>query len=466
MAGAVLPAGSTNTQGLAPWAGDYITDYLGKAKALSEKPYEVYKGPLSAGASDLQNQAFQGIGSLTVPGSIGQAAGTAGDIASKAQNMNYAPTQFTNQFNAPGAYQGAAFGNQFQAPAQSAATNFTNQFQAPDQYQNTAFTSGTFGGQQAQQYMNPYLQTSLNPQLAEARRQSDITAQQNNAAMTKAGAFGGGRQAILTSENQRNLGTNLANITGQGYNTAYQNAMSQYNADQARNMQAQQASEQSKQFGAGQSMTAAQMMAQYGMSAQQAQEAARQFNQQQAMTGAQSSAQYGLAGRQAEEASRQFGAQQGMTAAQQAAQYGQAAQTASEQSRQFGAQQGLAGLNTALSAAQAQGNLGSLQNQTNLANLSAQLTAGGQQRGISSEDIAARQAEFNQQRQYPFQQIQFQRDMIAGLPTGQVSNNAASLTGMGAFLSSLGGGTAAATALGYKDVGELLRGLGLDFGKP
>jgi hypothetical protein len=376
MAGEVLPAGSTNTQGLAPWAAPYITDYLGKAQALSNTPYQAYKGPLSAGPSDLQNQAFQGIGSLTVPGSIGQAATTAGDIAGQAQNMGYNPTQFTNQF------------------------------QAPAQYQNTSFTSGTFGGDQAQQYMNPYLQASLNPQLAEARRQSDITAAQNNANMTKAGAFGGGRQAILTSENQRNLGSNLANITGKGYETAYNNAMNQFNQDQARNLQAQQLSEQSKQFGAQQGMTAAQMMAQYGMSAQQA----------------------------------------------------------AEQSKQFGAQQGLAGLNTALSAAKAQGDLGSLQNQTNLANISAQLTAGGQQRAISAEDIAARQAEFNQQRQYPFQQVQFQRDMITGLPTGQVSNNAASLTGMGAFLSSLGGGTAAATALGYKNVGDLLKGLGLDLG--
>jgi hypothetical protein len=228
----VLPAGSTNTQGLAPWAAGYITDYLGKAKALADTPYQAYKGPLSAGPSDLQNQAFQGIGSLTVPGSIGQAATTAGDIAGQAQNMGYNPTQFTNQF------------------------------QAPAQYQNTSFTSGTFGGDQAQQYMNPYLQASLNPQLAEARRQSDITAQQNNAAMTKAGAFGGGRQAILTSENQRNLGSNLANITGKGYETAYNNAMSQFNQDQARNLQAQQLSEQSKQFGAQQGMTAAQMMAQ------------------------------------------------------------------------------------------------------------------------------------------------------------------------------------------------------------
>ena len=44
MAGEVLPAGSTNTQGLAPWAAPYITDYLGKAKALSDTPYQAYKG--------------------------------------------------------------------------------------------------------------------------------------------------------------------------------------------------------------------------------------------------------------------------------------------------------------------------------------------------------------------------------------------------------------------------------------
>lgn len=541
MAGETLPTGSTNTQGLADWAAPYITNYLGKAQALSETPYQAYQGPLTAGASDLQNQAFQGIGSLTVPSSINQAANTAGDIASKAQNMGYSPTQFTSQFNAPGAYtpssgpqynqltantvssqfnapsayQAGTFGNQFQAPTQSAATNFTNQFNAPGQYQNTAFTSGTFGGEQAQQYMNPYLQASLNPQLEEARRQAQITEQQNKAAMTRAGAYGGGRSAILAAENQRNLGTNLANITGKGYDTAFQNAMSQYNQDQARNMQAQQATEQSKQFGANQSMTAADMMAKYGMSAQQAQEAARQFNQQQAMTGAQSAAQYGLAGRQAEEASRQFGAnlglqgattasaqalqaalanqqagltsgqgninaameaarqaeasrqfgaQQGMTAAQQAAQFGQAAQAASEQSRQFGAQQGLAGLSTALSAAQAQGNLGNMQNATNLANINAQLAAGAQQRGITSEGIAADLAEFNQQRQYPFQQVQFQRDMISGLPTGSVTNTPANITGVGALLSALGGGTAAASALGYKNVGQLLKELGLDLG--
>ena len=377
---AAASAGVTGTeQAPSSWAGEYITNMLGKGQALAEAPYQEYGGPLTAGTSPLQQQAFGTAANLSVPGSVGTAAQTAGDIASKAQGMAYTPAQFTNQFNAPTA---------------GIATNFTNQFQAPGQYQNTAFTSGTFGGDQAQQYMNPYLQTSLNPQLAEARRQSDITEQQNKAAMTKAGAFGGGRQAILTAEGQRNLGTNLANITGKGYDTAYQNAMAQYNADQARNMQAQQASEQSKQFGAQQGMTAAQMMAQYGMSAQQAQEAARQFQQNQAMTGAQS-----------------------------AAQFGQAAQTAAEQSRQFGAQQGLAGLNTALQAAQTQGNLGISSGDLGLRQLQQQANLGAVQRGIESEGIAADKAAFEEARANPYKMLQFQQSLLQGLPITATNYN-------------------------------------------
>jgi hypothetical protein len=191
--GDVVPAGTTGIeQGLSSYVGPYVTDMLSQGQALANAPYQQYTGQLTAGPSDLQNQAFNTATNLTTPSSIGTAANTAGTISNKAQGMTYAP-------------------------------------------QTTSFDST-----QAQQYMNPYLQASLNPQLDEARRQSEITAQQNNAAMTKAGAFGGGRQAILTAENQRNLGTNLANITGQGYNTAYTNAMSQFNADQARKMQENQ----------------------------------------------------------------------------------------------------------------------------------------------------------------------------------------------------------------------------------
>jgi len=323
MAGEVLPSGSTNTQGLADWAAPYITNYLGQAQALSQSPYQAYQGPLTAGASTLQNTAFQGLGSLTVPSSIGDAATTAGGLATKAGNLSYTPT--TTSFDAT----------------------------------------------QAQNYMNPYLQASLNPQLDEARRQSQITQQQNAAKMTQAGAFGGGRQAILDAETQRNLANTQANITGQGYSTAYDKAMAQFNADQARKMQ----------------------------------------------------------------------------------------------EAQYGAGFGLQGLQAGMQGAQTQGNLGQMQNQASLANLAQQLAGGAQERGITAEGTAADLAEFEKQRQYPYQQVQFQRDMISGLPTGSVTNTPGQLSGIGSLLSVLGGGTAAASALGYKNVGELLSSLGLDLGQ-
>lgn len=358
--------GGTNSQGLTDWSAPYITDYLGKAKALAGTDYQTYKGPLTAGTSDLQNKAFQGIGSLTVPGAIGNAATAAGQVGTNLAGMSYAPTTFSNQYKAPDAYKSVG---------------------------------STFDSTQAQQYMNPYLQASLDPQIAEARRQSQITQAQNAAKMTSAGGFGGSRQAIMDSENQRNLGTNLANITGQGYNTAFSNAQQQFNADQQRKIQ-----------------------------------------------------------------EAQFGAQQGMTAAQLQAQYGLSADQANEMSKQFGAKFGLDTQNAALTAAQAQGNLGALQNQTNLANLNAQLTGGATQRGIEAEGTAADLAEFEKQRQFPYQQLQFQRDMIAGLPTSSVTNTPAQMSDIGNLLSTLGGGTKVAEALGYKNVGDLLKTLGLDLG--
>lgn len=109
-----------------------------------------------------------------------------------------------------------------------------------------AFTPGTFDAAAATKYMNPYLQASLNPQLEEARRQSQITQMGNNAQAVKAGAFGGSRGALMNAETQRNLGTNLANITGQGYNTAYNNAQNQFNAENNLGLQAQN---QTNQYG-------------------------------------------------------------------------------------------------------------------------------------------------------------------------------------------------------------------------
>ena len=285
MAGETLPTGSTNTQGLADWAAPYITNYLGKAKALSETPYQTYQGPLTAGASNLQNKVFSGLAGLTFPSNMGQS------------------------FSSTGAYQ---------LPDPNAAPGAT--------------PAGPTGI--ASQYMNPYLQNVLTPQLDELRRQNDITNMATNAKLTQAGGYGGGRQAIMNAENNRNLMMEQNKTVGQGYANAYDKAVAQFNTEQ------------------GQSKDLANLMS----------------------------------------------------------------------------------------------------------------TQGGIERGIESEGVAADLSEFEKQRQFPFQQVQFQRDMISGLPSGSVTNAPAPMSDVGSLLTALGGGAAAAKAFGYKDVTELLKGLGLNTG--
>ena len=281
-------SGAMNSGILSDWAAPYVTQMLGQTQALAAQPYQVYQGPMTAGESGLQSNVFQGLGSLNFPSQLGQSFSSTG--AYQLPNMNAAP--------------GAAP----TAPA------------------------GPTGV--AANYMNPYLQSVLTPQLDELRRQNDITNMGANAKLTQAGAFGGGRQAIMNAENNRNMMQEMNKTVGQGYANAYDKAMQQYNTEQ------------------GQAKGLAELMAQQGAS----------------------------------------------------------------------------------------------------------------QRGIEQEGITADLNEFNAQRDYPQKMLQFQQSMLQGLPVQSVQNTAGSLSGLGTLLAGLGGGAAVASNLGYKDVGQLLKGFGLDLG--
>jgi hypothetical protein len=78
-------------------------------------------------------------------------------------------------------------------------------------------------------YMNPYMQQVLDPQLNELRRQYGITAQQQAGEATRAGAFGGSREAIMAAENNRNLGMAQNQAIGQAYDKSFGAAQQQYN---------------------------------------------------------------------------------------------------------------------------------------------------------------------------------------------------------------------------------------------
>lgn len=577
-------SGVTNTAGLAPWAAGYITDYLGKAQALANTPYQVYQGPLTAGPSALQQQAFGGIGALTVPGSLAGAAGTLGSAASQAAGMSYSPTsitsnyqapgaysavnvgdmytapaaytaaQFQNQFTAPGAYQPGTISSGFTAPGAYRANDFSNvQFKAPDAYTPTDFSQYKFNAPDeyqsvggsfteagvADRYMNPYLQQMLEPTLEEIRRQAEISLQPQLDQLTAAGAYGGSREAILRGEAQRALLNQVARTTGETYATGYDKAAAQFNAEQGRKIQeaqfaaqqgmtraelearygievaraaeqakqfgatqamtaadlaaryqlaAAQAGEQSRQFGAGQSMTAADLaaryqlaeqqareqasqfgatqamtaadlMARYGLSAQQAAEQSRQYANTSAMQSAANEAQYGLQGLQIGEQSRQYGAGLAADAAKTKAQFDLAAQQASEQSRQFGATYGLDALAKQIQAAQAQGQVGAAESQAAQGNAALMLQGGAQQQAIDQAGVAADYAEFLRQQRHPYEQVQFMRDMISGLPYGSVSSSPAELSTIARLAAAAGGIDSLMQNTGGGSLNELLGNL-------
>lgn len=159
---------------LSNWVGPYVTNMLGKGQALSELPYEAYTGPLTAGASAPQTQAFQGVANLTVP----------------TQEMG-------------------------------------------------AFTPQEFTSAEAASRINPFIQNALDPQIADMRRQAEIQRIENAGRLSRAGAYGGGRQAVMEGELSRGLLDRVARTRGEAQLQAYNDARSQFNLDQDRERAAQ-----------------------------------------------------------------------------------------------------------------------------------------------------------------------------------------------------------------------------------
>jgi bisphosphoglycerate-dependent phosphoglycerate mutase len=94
-----------------------------------------------------------------------------------------------------------------------------------------------YTGANVGQYMNPYLQEALAPQLREAAS-AGMQAQNMNAAKAVGqGAFGGTRGALQQSLTEKNVLQNMADINAKGYGDAFNQAAGMFNQDQARRIQ-------------------------------------------------------------------------------------------------------------------------------------------------------------------------------------------------------------------------------------
>jgi len=196
--GAPPPAPSSQTvtnTSIPEYARPYVENMLGKAEALTDinqNPYQTYGGERIAGFNPTQQQAFQNMQNMQVAPQIGQGSGLA--AASGLGSINTA--------------------GQLGQVGQQYANQATNPY-----------------AQQA--YMSPYIQNALQPQLAEMQRQYDITGLQQRKGAVGSGAFGGSREALMRSENERNKNMAMNAAIGSGYQNAFQ------------------AAQQAQQFGAG-----------------------------------------------------------------------------------------------------------------------------------------------------------------------------------------------------------------------
>lgn len=189
---------SSVTQNLIPkWLEGTSQSMVQRANALSQTPYVPYEGQRVADFDPMMLQAFERMQGQGVAGQIGSATDLAMAAGQESrEGMQYDP-----------------------------------------------YTMGRFTGDTAQQYMDPYMQNVVAIQQREAQREADIAATTRAGAATRAGAFGGSRQAIMDAEAQRNLAMQKGDIQAAGLQKAFESGRTQFNTEDALR-------EQSRQFGA------------------------------------------------------------------------------------------------------------------------------------------------------------------------------------------------------------------------
>lgn len=175
-------------------AGQPVKNVTG-VKTDAFKPYSTDPRNYVAGFSPLQQQVQYNAANLQMPGQYNQATGLTGmsgmgalGTAQQAQNVGRD-------------YLGAT-------------SNVYNP------------TTGTYDASNAVgAFMSPYMQNVVDVQNQAAQRQADIARTQRQAQATRAGAFGGSRQALENAEATRSLQSMMNNNQLQGQQAAYQAAL-------------------------------------------------------------------------------------------------------------------------------------------------------------------------------------------------------------------------------------------------
>ena len=189
------------------YAKPYVEDLLGKAQYFTDteqNPYMQYQGDRVAQFTPLQQQAFENAGLMQTAPQLQDASAMAGMAGLGALNTQYTfrPSDF--------------------------ASTFTRDAQ----------------GNMTSPLMSPYMDTVVARQQQDAQRQADIARQAQGAQAARAGAFGSSGNLIANNQLNAALARQKGDIQAQGLQSAFQQAMQQYNTQNQQNAQQQQ-------FGAG-----------------------------------------------------------------------------------------------------------------------------------------------------------------------------------------------------------------------
>jgi hypothetical protein len=476
------------------------------------KDYEPYAGgdvnARVAGFSDLQKQTQNETAGLQTPGQFAAAtqganAGMNMGLGAAAQGLQqalgYRPGQFNVnqvqspelnyfQMNQPGDVRSQRLRNYSMQGAQD-NTNYMAQLekyqmQAPQQVTAERAASSEFGGADASKYMSPFQQQVSDIAAREVQRRADIDKSQGAMSSIGRGTFGGSRQALLQAEADRNTQQQIGDIYAKGQQSAYENAQSQFERDQARRMASQQLNVQSglqaglanQQAGltAGQAnlnallgvqslgttsnlqnrlanlsneqqanvQNLASQLQTQGLSADQALKAAL-ANQQSALTTGQQNLQASLG-------VQGLAANQNLQAQLANQQYGLEGQKLSEQAQQYaaglGKDVGLAGLQQGLAGSELMGKLGASEQASVLARLEAQNKAGAAQQGLSQQQLDTLYQQAMEARDWDKSQLQFYSDILRG-NAGALGSKQVSYTNTNPYAQAAGLGIAGLGAL-------------------
>ena len=281
-----------------------------------------------------------------------------------------------------------------------------------------------------QRFMSPYQQKVTDIEKREAIRQSQMMAARNQDAAAASGGLGGYREAIMQSERQRNLGTQLGDIQARGQQKAFENAQAQLERERAAKLGAAQfglqqytseeaARQQQERFAQGAfqaGQQAKQQAAALGLNAEQQTEASRQAAEKyrqsafatQEQTRQQASSQR-LAAYQAGERARAEAAKLGLNAQQQQEAANQAAEKFAQSAYDMSSR-------TALAKAKGLMGVGTEKERAALSRIQALMGIGSQQRALDQASLDMGYEDFLRQQGFSKAQLGYFSNLLRGVP--------------------------------------------------